>query len=608
MFMGLYLVLIQRLKSLSNIHTAILCFFLSIPAIFASQPDLIDQEKLSSSEKNIEARVEKILSSLSLEKKVGQMLIYGFKGQEDEDVLSDIKKYKLGGIILYSHNISSAEQVFSMNRFIHKASMEQTGIPAFISIDQEGGKVLRTQDFATVLPGNMNLGATGSSTLSFLAGKLTAVDLETLGINMNFAPVLDVNTSSANDVIGVRSFGGDPDMVAKLGSAYIRGIQSRRVSATAKHFPGHGNTSGDSHYQAIVLERSLDELRKNDFKPFVAAINSDVDAIMTAHISVPSIDSDNIPATMSKRVITDILRKELGFNGLVVTDDMEMRPVTKKWSIGRSAVQAVIAGCDLIVVAWSPSAKNDVYNSIIDAVKSNSISESRIDESLRRILRVKLKRDLFSGLSGNDPMLVKNVVGNKFHRQVSSIIAQKSITLLNNSNVIPVNSKKRVVLLTPFSSLSTELSRSGVKNQILRIGVKLSVSDIKRISKTALGYEDQADAFIVAVMDNTHAQLVNIIKASTKLPVIVAALDSPYIYSELKDVDAFLCSYSFRANALSALAKVISGNSRPKGRLPVYILDKYTYAKSDAMEKKILYHPQEHPLLRLEGSGKERRF
>lgn len=608
MLVGLYFVLIQRFKSLSNIYGVILGFFLYISGIFASQPDLIDQEKLSTSEKNIEARVEKIISTLSLEQKVGQMLIYGFKGQKEEDVLSDIKKYKLGGIILYSHNISSAEQVFSMNRFIHKSSMEHTGVPAFISIDQEGGKVLRTQDFATVLPGNMNLGATGSSTLSFLAGKLTAVDLETLGINMNFAPVLDVNTSSGNDVIGVRSFGSDPDMVAKLGSAYIRGIQSRRVSATAKHFPGHGNTSGDSHYQAIVLERSLNDLRKNDFKPFIAAINSDVDAIMTAHISVPSIDNDNIPATMSKRIITDILRKELGFNGLVITDDMEMRPVTKKWSIGRSAVQAVIAGCDIVVVAWSPGAKNDVYNSIINAVRSNSINESRIDESLRRILRVKLKRDLFSGISGNDPMLVKNVVGNKFHRQVSSIIAQRSITLLNNRNVLPVNKKKRVVLLTPFSSLSRDLDRSGVKNQILRIGIKLSASDIKKISKRALEYQNQADVFIVAAMDSSHAQLVNVLKTSTKLPVIVAALDSPYIYSELKTVDAFLCSYSFRANALSALARVISGASSPKGKLPVYILDKYTYVKSDTMGKKILSHPQGYPLLRLEGSEKEMHF
>jgi beta-N-acetylhexosaminidase len=585
------------------------CFFiLFLQPVFAFEPELIDQEKINTSEKNIELRIEKILSSLSLEEKIGQMLIYGFKGQSNHNIINDIKKYKLGGVILYSHNISSAEQLFYMNRSIHKNSIKYTGVPAFISIDQEGGKVLRTHDFATVLPGNMNLGATESSTLSFLAGKLTAIDLEMLGINMNFAPVLDVNTSSDNDVIGVRSFGSDPEMVSKLGSAYIRGLQSRRVSATAKHFPGHGNTSGDSHYQTIILERSLNELRKNDFKPFVAAINSDVDAIMTAHISVPSIDKENVPATISKKIVTGVLRKELGFNGLVITDDMEMRPVSKKLSIGKSAVQAIIAGCDIVVVAWSPKAKDDVYNSINNAVKSNLISESRIDESLRRILKVKLKRDLFKQSPVNDFEIVKNVVGNKFHRRVSSIIAQRSITLLGKSNIFPLNKKQRVVLLTPFSSFSRELNRNGINNQMFHIGIKLSQKDINRMFKLAIQTEKQADIFIVTVMDSSHAQLVNMLKSSTKVPVMVAALDSPYVYSELKAVDAFLCSYSFRSNALTALARVISGASSPKGKLPVYILDRYTYAKGLTKEKKILSHSQELPLLRLGELEKETHF
>ncbi|MEI6093803.1 MAG: beta-N-acetylhexosaminidase, partial [bacterium] len=473
----------------------------------------------------------------------------------------------------FSRNINSEDQTLALNRNIQQYATDKLKIPTFVSIDQEGGKVLRIQNFGTVLPGNMNLGATRSSTLSFLAGKLTAVDLEMLGVNMNFAPVLDVNTSAKNEVIGVRSFGSDPEMVARLGSAYINGIQSRKVSATAKHFPGHGNTSGDSHFETLVTNRSLDELKKNDLKPFYEAIKNGVDAIMTAHIAVPSIDNSGVPATLSKKIITGLLRKEMSYNGLVVTDDMEMRPVTKDWPIGKAAVHAVIAGCDMIIVVWTDSAKKEVYESLLSAAKENIISEARIDDSVRRILRVKIKRQLFDNTPDPNIAEVKKIVGNKFHQQISRLIAQKSITIVKNmKNIIPLlNKKGQVVVLSPFSYLSTILRSSGLNNNLVKMDVKLDSYQRAVVLKEALGYQGKIDAYIIAVVDDSQAQVAKILKQKSKVPVIVASLDSPYIYSTVKDADAYLCAYSFRTQALRALANVITGNAKADGKLPVSI-------------------------------------
>jgi len=537
-------------------------------------PDLIDEQSIKLEETDLNKKVENVLSSMTLEQKIGQMLVYGFKGQTaKEDATQLIKKYNLGGVILFTRNIDSENQTVKLNQDIQHYAIDNLKIPVFISIDQEGGKVLRIQNFGTVLPGNMNLGATRSPTLSFLAGKLTAVDLEMLGINMNLAPVLDVNTSAKNEVIGVRSFGADPDMVASLGSSYIKGIQSRKVSATAKHFPGHGSTSGDSHFETLSTEKTLDELRNYDLKPFARAIKDNVDAIMTAHISVPSIDPSGLPATLSRKVITGLLRNEMGYNGLVITDDMEMRPATREWPVGKAAVHAVLAGCDMIIVVWTDSAKEDVYKSMIGAVKDNFITQARIDESVRRILKVKFKRQLFDNTPDPNIADIRRVVGNKFHQQISRLIAQKSITIVKNmKHIIPLaNNKGQFAVISPFSYLSKELSNSGLNNILIKMDVKLSKVQKDKILNEALDRQDEVDAYIIAVVDDSQAQLAKALKQRSHIPVIVAALDSPYIYTTVKNADAYLCAYSFRTQALRALARVITGQAKADGILPVYI-------------------------------------
>jgi len=547
----------------------LLTFLLSFCPVFASAP--IDQENLKLTDsRGTQAQVEKILNKLSLEQKIGQMFFYGFQGKRSSDnVKRLISVYKPGGIILFTRNVESEAQLVKLNGDIRKLAISNIGVPVFIAIDQEGGKVLRIKDFATVLPGNMNLGATRSSELSFLAGKLTAIDLEMLGINMNFAPVIDVNSNARNEVIGVRSFGDDPDMVAKLGAAYIRGIQSRRVSATAKHFPGHGNTTGDSHFETPTLDRSLQTMYDVDLKPFFSAVNDGVDAIMTAHISVPAIDPSKRPATLSPKIITELLRKRMGYNGLVITDDMEMRAITGDIGIGGATVQAVLAGCDMITIVWTDSAKQESYNALLTAVKKGTISEERINASVRRILSVKLKRKLFEG---RDPKIeeVREIVGNRLHQQISHLIAQRSITLVRNySNTIPIRTKGTFIVISPFSYLSSELRSFGLKNMFVKVNVKMKRKERNDVLHDVLLMSDMAAGYIVAAVDETQASLAEELKKRTNKPVIVASLDSPYMFSSVKNVDAYLCSYSFRSQAIRALAKVITGEAKAVGTLPV---------------------------------------
>ncbi|MFH1224114.1 MAG: glycoside hydrolase family 3 N-terminal domain-containing protein, partial [Pseudomonadota bacterium] len=386
------------------------------------------------------------------------------------------------------------------------------------------------------------------------------------------APVLDVNMSAGNEVIGVRSFGDNPEMVAELGASYIAGLQSRRVSATAKHFPGHGGTIGNSHYQAIKVNSDLDTLRNADLKPFVYAIRGGVDAVMTAHVSMPKIDTSGLPATLSHRIITGLLREELGFNGVVITDDMEMGAIAKDISIGQAAVEAVLAGCDVITVVWTDKVKEDVYKALLSAVKKGVIKESRIDESVRRIIAVKLKRKLLDDTPDADIEEVRRVVGNKLHQQISHLIAQKSITMVRNlNNVIPVNKDGEFAVISPFAYLSLELESYGIKNTQITVGVKMNKAQTNKIIKRILKNDREVDAYIVAVVDDSQARLANILKHKTQKPVIVASLDSPYVYSSVRDADAYICAYSFRSQAIKALAKVITGESEAVGQLPVEI-------------------------------------
>ena len=339
--------------------------------------------------------LETIIDAMSIEEKVGQLLLIGFSGKQ---VTPHIRRWvgerKVGGVAIFARNIESTEQIARFTRGIQ--SLTSRSVPAFISLDQEGGNVIRLKDGATVLPGNMALGATRSTALSYVAGQALGTDLRRLGFNMNLAPVLDVNSNPRNPVIGIRSYGEKPELVGALGTWFVRGQQEAGVTGVAKHFPGHGDTQSDSHFAMPSIPTNIERLRNLELVPFERAIAAGLDAVMTAHIALPKVaEEPNLPATLSYKILTEELRERMGFEGIVITDGLEMQGIVEQYGAGTAAVRAILAGADMAMILWTNSKKEEVYRALIQAVKRGTITMDRLDQSVRRILRVKLKRCFF---------------------------------------------------------------------------------------------------------------------------------------------------------------------------------------------------------------------
>ncbi|TCO68672.1 beta-glucosidase-like glycosyl hydrolase [Caldanaerobacter subterraneus] len=293
----------------------------------------------------------KKIEEMTLEEKIGQMLMIGFPSAFYDDHIRElVTSYKIGNVILFSRNVQDARQVMDLCTDIQKEAIENTGIPAFISIDQEGGMVTRIYRGATYLPGNMAIGATKDPENAYKVGEIAGRELRTIGININFAPVMDVNNNPLNPVIGVRSYGENPEDVANFGINYIKGLQKEGVIATAKHFPGHGDTTVDSHLDLPKVNHGKDRLYEVELYPFKKAVENGVDAIMTAHILFPALEDSKVPATLSYNILTRILREEFKFDGLIITDCMEMNAIAKYFGTQKAASMAIKAGADIVLV------------------------------------------------------------------------------------------------------------------------------------------------------------------------------------------------------------------------------------------------------------------
>ncbi|MEZ4273040.1 MAG: beta-N-acetylhexosaminidase [Myxococcota bacterium] len=399
-----------------------------------------------------EVDVERILRSMTIEEKVGQLLVVGFGGTTlDRHSQHWVAGRHVGGVALFSRNITDFEQTARFARELHAAT--EGHIPLFLALDQEGGNVVRVKEGAMLLPGNMALGATRSPTLAYVAGQALAIDLKRLGFNMNLAPVLDVNSNPQNPVIGIRSYGERAELVAELGSWYVRGQQEMGVVAVAKHFPGHGDTQTDSHYAMPSISASLERLEGLEFLPFERSIKAGLDAVMTAHISLPAVTGDrDLPATLSRVLLTDALRNKMNFKGIVITDGLEMQGIVQKYGSGRAAVLAILAGADMPMILWTPKVKEQVYAELLEAVDSGTISSERLDQSVRRILTIKAKRGLFSRKLANLETVLHNRNQNPIHDQVAKRIARESITLVrNHGDVLPLRGVRyrKIVVIAP---------------------------------------------------------------------------------------------------------------------------------------------------------------
>lgn len=581
-----------------KIWVFMLTFVLLLSLMLPNTSTIQAKEKSKGNQDKIAKKwVKKKLKSMSVEEKVGQLFIihaYG-KTPTDPDYTETnlnskrgganykeiIEKYHIGGVIYFNWNDNigtpiNPNQVQSLSNGLQAIALKQkSNIPLFISTDQEGGIVARVTEPATVLPGNMALGATKSVTYAKKSAEIMGTELKSLGINMDFAPDLDVNVNPENPVIGVRSYSENPNLVGALGTAQIEGLQKQNVIATGKHFPGHGDTNVDSHYGLPIVNHDLKTLYEVDLNPFRAAIKSGVDAIMTAHIVVPALDSSGLPATLSKPIMTGVLRNQLKYDGLIITDSLDMSGANVL-PADQVPVAAFEAGADILL---NPPDVELAYKSMVKAVKTKKISKKRLDQSVTRILLAKYKRGIIEHPLTKEKQLEK--IGTPENLRMADEITEKSITLLKNDNhVLPLQHNQKVFITGPTTAnserLGTLLTEKGLETTAYGTNTSPTAAQIQ----TAVDKSKNTDVIVVATYNaNTNSAqqtLVNTLKQTGK-PVVIASMRNPYDIMSFPNMDANILTYGNRDISTRALAKALVGEISPNGKLPVTIPGLYSF-------------------------------
>ena len=530
---------------------------------------------------------DSIKKDISLRDKISQMVMIRMDGNfhnneswKKKDIEYFINKYKIGGLITFTGNIHG-----TFENIKYFQSISET--PLFIASDYERG--LGVFINGTLFPSNMAVAATGDKNYSYLQGKITAIEAKSIGVNFILAPVLDINNNKNNPIINFRSYGDNPEVVSEYGLSFIKGIQDQGLIACAKHYPGHGNTNTDSHTRLPIIDISKEELYNNELYPFKNAVLSGVKSIMTGHIVIPSIDQDNIPATFSKKIVNDILIKDWNFNGLVITDALEMGALTSNVWHGESAIKAIEAGADIILL---PLNATSAIESIYTAVQSGRISLDRINYSYNKIIKQKEEMGLFSESYNNWIDVEKNIASSE-NRKIANKIAEKSITLVkNNKNIIPFNPNnyKKVthLLLSTDNDLRQRLKSFARDIRYIHGNVnEIYVND----KLTSLGKQDilnkvkDSDVIIVSMLirismdkglstiDNSHNQLLSDLK-SLNIPIIGVSFGSPYL-PDYNHLDAYLCSYGYGSVSLKATTDALFGRKDISGELPINLNDIY---------------------------------
>ncbi|MFF7983380.1 glycoside hydrolase family 3 protein [Streptomyces sp. NPDC007901] len=544
-------------------------------------------------------KLRSLISGMTLEEKVGQlfvMRVYGHSATDPDQVDIDanleeigvrtaaelVAKYRVGGIIYFTwtHNTRDPRQIAELSNGIQRASLAQPrGLPVLIATDQEHGAVCRIGKPATLFPGAMAIGAGGSAADARTLGRISGAELRAMGVRQDYSPDADVNVNPANPIIGVRSFGADPDAVGALVAAEVAGYQAAGVAATTKHFPGHGDTAVDSHTGFPVITHSRELWEKLDAVPFRAAVKAGIDSIMTAHLQFPALDDSGDPATLSHPVLTGILREELGYDGVVVTDSLGMEGVRTKYGDDRVPVLALKAGVDQLL---NPPTLDIAWNAVLKAVQGGELTESRLDESILRILRLKSRLGLLDRPYVNTKD-VGRVVGTARHLAAADRIAERTTTLLvNEGGLLPLSRATHGRLLVvgadpaspsgttgpPTGVLATALTELGFTATALSTGTAPSAATVDK----AVAAARDADAVVVGTYNVTaggeQQRLVERLVATGR-PVVAVAVRNPYDAAQLPTVKAFLASYSWTDVELRAAARVIAGRVAPRGRLPV---------------------------------------
>lgn len=527
------------------------------------------------------------ISKLTLREKIGQLMMFGFDGiTPSNEIIELIEEHHVGGIILFGRNIGAATEVLELTNELQRiAKNANYKLPLLISTDQENGIVRRLGVGTTTFPGNMLLGATHDTNETYNVARATAEELRALGINMNLAPILDINNNPNNPVIGVRSFGESAIDVANHGIVSIKGHFDAKVIPTIKHFPGHGDTEVDSHLDLPVIPHSLARLEEIELVPFKRAIAAGIEVVMIAHVYFPGIEGDlNIPATISKKVITELLRGQLGYEKVVVTDCLEMKAITAGIGTVEAALLALQAGADLIMISHSYDLQKRTIERIVEAVMAGELSENAIDKAVERIFTL-ISKYLDWGNILDKNIEAFNQVGSEEHRNLAMEIYRKGVTLIKNDGLLPLEShNKKILIIYPENKIYTlveELSsiddklKNAIKRfyndvDIFQINDHLEDIEIRRLIDLSISYDIVIFATINLKQKVEQIDIINKL-VELKQKVIVISLRTPYDFSFIPDVNVFIVTYEHSLPAISVAFEIIFGLISSKGKLPVSI-------------------------------------
>nr|WP_270878471.1 beta-N-acetylhexosaminidase [Paenibacillus aestuarii] len=527
--------------------------------------------------------------TLTLRQKVGQMFVCGFETiKPNANITKLITDYGLGGVIYFRRNVQDAHQMAQLSAELQLLSRQNGGLPLFIAVDQEGGMVSRIEKGATLLPGNMALGATFAPAGVYAGAKVMGKELRQMGINMNFAPCLDINNNRLNPVIGVRSYGETAELVGEMGTHAVNGLQETGVIATVKHFPGHGDTAEDSHHDLPVVPHSMERLMELELAPFIQAIEGGVDAIMTAHVVFKALEADGVPSTLSYRILTELLRKQLGFEGMIVTDCLEMKAISEGIGVAEGAVRAIEAGADLILVSHTLKHQVAAIEAVLAAVASGRIPESRIDASVMRIMNYKVKRNIqFDKL---DPVPVGDI-STPEHQELAKELSRQSITLVKDESGKAYDPAEPTLVVWTEVQTGTEIDEvvdrvgtlgsqlselSGRRVEELYMGLNPSEADKKRVLAACEGKKQIVMVTYNASFSKGQKELVQTLAALPGVHFIVASGRNPYDLLEFPEVKTYYACYENRPLAMYSLAQVLLGEEQAVGRLPITISEQFS--------------------------------
>ena len=494
--------------------------------------------------------IDEILNTLSLEEKIAQMFIMGFTGDDlDSNILNAVRA-GLGGIIFFAENIKSIDQTAKLIQNLQKSAR----VPLFMSIDQEGGLVERTINCTEKIEYLTPMALSGKIQNVEIHTQIMAKELKALNINMDFAPVLDVNTNKYNPIIGIRSFSSNPDEVIKYSEPVYRILNKNNIIAVGKHFPGHGEAGIDSHKDMPSIELGFNQLDAH-IKPFKKAIENGLDAIMVAHVHYSAFNSTKIPASMSKEVITDYLKDKLNFKGLIISDDMVMGGIANHYDRLSACIQAINAGIDILIFRDSTDENMALIDKLVIATKNGDIQQERINESVEKILLYKEKYNILAGKNNKPEILDINK-----EQDIINKIAVETIKIERKGNLIPLDKSKKILVLSPDNSQIHSYAKNSCKisdfldNTEINYPINPTSDEIEILVKQAQAYETVIFICYNAILNTGQIELFN----SINKPIIAIASGIPYDAEKFNKADSILISFGYKTPAIKALANILS--------------------------------------------------